>query len=642
MHGIFAPALTPAHRFALAALVLSASLSPSITQAQLGMPVSSVGQSPPRVDGMLRDWRGVRFSDVGHGDDASMRYALAWDDTALYVAAEVRDQRMVRESSPTTNEDAIILTLAARHGNGPMRAVEVYLEAGLSGHTAARTLVADLGGRPHPLRGASIVEAPSDGGYSLEAKIPLSSLGLGAALDDMRGAIRLRDVDSQAHPVVKSEPSSAPVIPNDLGRLPELIVQGGEGDVLRAFLHDRGIEAAQPRFSLRGEVFGGAPPEHVAVVGRYVVVYGRGYQEGHGYGFVELPISSADDVRMTRLVELTGDSESELLLRYRERGGGGYRELLAVFSFSAQGLDRSFVAELEKGTGSGSVQSSFRIERHGRSARVLIRAGEARNLSAENFRERPASDAEPILLPWGPIRARSYAWDGHRFARVAEEANPDYVDPAAAQAAAAVRPTPAAAPEAPALPGEAELLAALRRERQIPARVRPRLRTQANLVGDARPETLLALGSALVVIGPGYREGRGYFYYALPLERPDDLRSLQVHDLDGDGHAEILARVRQRTPAGGRDVLLVHSLTATGFPRLLAVEVAREEAGKRIDSDVAFARGGLELRAGPAHGFDAASWPYAQEASNGIDPPVLPWGERTRTYRLRGGRLSRQ
>jgi len=642
VHGIVASALTLAPRPLLLAALLSAAALPASASAQVGLRVSRVGERPPRVDGMLRDWRGVRFSELGRGPDASMRYALAWDDGALYVAAEVRDQRLVREASATAPQDAIILALAGRRGRGPLRGVEIYLEAGVSGRSAARALLASVGGRPHALRGASVVEAPGEGGYSLEAKIPLRALGLGGDLEAMRGAIRLRDVDSMAHPRVEAEPASAPLIPSDLGRLPPLRVEGGEGDVLRAFLRDRGIEAARPRFQLRGEVFGGGPPERLAVVGRYVVVYGRGYQEGRGYGYVELPVASSSDVSMARLRDLTGDREKELLLRYRERGGGGSRELLAVFTIGAGGLERSFAAELEKSTGSGRIVSSFRLERRRRGpSRIVIRAGEATNLDAQSWRERPAADAEPILLPWGAIRSRSYAWDGRRFARVAEEPNPDYVDPAVARAVAQRQAPVRAQPSAPALPSERELLAAVRRERHISARVRPRLRRRANLVGDARPETLLALGSALVVVGPGYRQGRGYFFYALPLERPEDLRSLSVHDLDGDGHAEILMRVRQRTPAGSREVLLVHSLTPRAFPRLLAVEVARTEDGKRIDTEVRFVRGGLELRARRARGVDAESWPYAQETSNGIEPPVLPWAEPARRYRLRAGRLTR-
>ncbi|NOY92004.1 MAG: hypothetical protein GXP55_12475, partial [Deltaproteobacteria bacterium] len=125
--------MTPAHRFSLAALVSLVVLSPLLAppaSAQVGLRVVRVGERPPRVDGMLRDWRGTRFSNLGRGADASMRYALAWDDTALYVAAEVRDQRLVREASPTAPQDAIILALAARRGRGPLRGVEVYLEAG--------------------------------------------------------------------------------------------------------------------------------------------------------------------------------------------------------------------------------------------------------------------------------------------------------------------------------------------------------------------------------------------------------------------------------------------------------------------------------------------------------------------------------
>lgn len=638
--------LAPRATLALTAVVVSMATAsiPNMALAQAGLPLQEVSRGDVRVDGMLRDWRAVRMIDVGRGDDGAMSFALGYDATGLYLAARVRDTRLIRNRRPGRAEDAVIITLATPTGaDGAFVGHDVYLWPGVSGRLAGAVGVAPAGGRPRTVRGARIVEAPlpRGGGFTLEAHVPWRLIPNHAAWQQGRGAVRYRDVDSEARPEVVSEPSSAPVVAEHLERLPPLVPSGGEAAVLAAFLRERGIPGTRPRHDLRGDVCGDARPERVVLVGRFAVVLGEGYRDGRGFDFLQLPIESAADVRRAGLRDLTADGKKELTVRLRQSGARGNRDVWQVISFDCEHVNPVFGIELRKETGDGSVEARMRIRpgRRRAAATIEVSAGRSRGLTATNFQEAPATDAEPILLPWADVIGRSYRWNGRSFARVAERANPR-PQPEEAPATTAEA---AVAPAAPAPPTSRELIAAVRRERHVPRRTRPRFQRQVNVAEDGQAETLLTLGKALVVVGPGFRGGSGYFHYELPLANPQDLIRLETADLTGDGRAEILLTVRQVVGDVNRELLLVHRFTRAGFPRILAVEVAREQGANSLRNQVRITGRGrqraLQIRAGRARGWSAENYPFRDEAQNGIQPPLLPWAGRDVRYRFAGERL---
>ena len=90
----------------------------------------ALGSVALRIDGDLRDWRGVRFASLGEEDSGSMQYALATDAEALYVGARVSDDDVVRSAEASTDEDAVVLTLALPGPDGRFVAHEVWLYPG--------------------------------------------------------------------------------------------------------------------------------------------------------------------------------------------------------------------------------------------------------------------------------------------------------------------------------------------------------------------------------------------------------------------------------------------------------------------------------------------------------------------------------
>lgn len=639
----------------LAAAALAVAL-PATTRAQVALPITQLDEGAVRVDGMLREWTGAHMSSLGEGPDASMRYVLGHDSLGLYVACEVSDERLIRNREPGDGDDAVIVTLAMPSGRG-LTATELWLHAGESGRSPAAATSGVPGARRRTaIRGATVVEAPRSGGagYTLEAFVPFAAIPGAARWQEGRGSIRLHDVDSLAHPEAESEPAFAPVDRAHLDQLPPLRPSGGQSAVLDRFLRERELDGTAPRFDLRGDVTGDAQGERVVLVDRFVVAFGPSIQGGRGFVFVQLGIDVAADLRDARLEDLTGDGKSELIVTIRQRGGGGSRDLWQLLRIDAQSIAPLWAIETRKELGAGSVESAVRVERgsRGRAPTITVRAGDARGLDASALREAPPTDVEPILLPWGPALERSYRWDGRTFARTGERPNPRYVDPAEAEALAARAREPAAAAEPPsgatAAPSTDAVLAEFRRQRGLTTGARPARDLSANVSATAAPERVVLFGLDLVVVGPEFRNGTGWFQYALPARSAEDILDLRTADVTGDGRHEIVVRIRQtlRGTAGAeiqREVLLIHQFTPTGFPALLQREVAREEGPHRIENEVRLEGGALEIGPGSARGWDRTSWPYAPAAgpgADGVEPLLLPWSGQTARYRFTGGRLS--
>lgn len=618
-------------------LALGLLLMPAIAGAQAGIRVYEVTRI--RIDGSLDDWRAATFSDVGRGRDASFSFALGADDRGLYVAARVRDDRLVRTSARGTREDALILTLALPQRRGGRRIAEIYLFAGVPGRSAGSAGIANrIGGRPRPIRGARVVEGPlrRGSGYVLEAFIPFDRIPGSARWDQALATIRLRDVDSEAHPVVESEPAFV-----DPEALVPLLPTGGAGGALEQFLAQRDMGATRPAHDLRGNVSGDRRPERVFVVGRYVLVTGPGYRNGQGYAYHELPVASARDIRSAELRDLTGDGRAELVIVLRQRNQQGERDLWQVISFSGDSPTPVFGIEIRKVIGGGSVEA--RVTIHASRGRgppeIEVRAYRARGLDAESYHETPAADVEPILLPWGPIASRRYRFRGGGFTRVGDRPNPDYRPPEPHRSSGR-EATPVEPPPPPRGPSGEELIAAFRRQRHIRRGIRPSHRFRSNFAGGREPETAHVYGRHLVMVGPGIQGGLSWLYYEIPAPTDADVIDVSAADVTGDRRAELIFRIRQTFGEVRREVLLIHQLRDDGFPRILEVEVARAQGTASIRNDVRTTGGRLEIRPGAAREWNEQTYRFTRDPDDSAEPLLLPWIDRPVRYRLRRGRLA--
>jgi hypothetical protein len=136
-----------------------------------------------------------------------------------------------------------------------------------------------------------------------------------------------------------------------------------------------------------------------------------------GYVYVELPFKDRKDLKEARVIDLAGDGRYALVLRYTERSAWGARDLIAVYRFGGDTVSRVFAAETGKSQGANHIDDKVSYVRRGKATDILIEAGSAAGFTAESYKESPAEDVIPILVPWGDARKARYQFRGDEYLR---------------------------------------------------------------------------------------------------------------------------------------------------------------------------------------------------------------------------------
>ncbi|MCC6648827.1 MAG: hypothetical protein IT374_25085 [Polyangiaceae bacterium] len=632
------------HLLAAPALALCLSASPARAEG-LAVALTQVAPGSIKLNGVLSEWPtamtplSTRVQGSPADKDFSARVALAYDDAALYVAADVLDDKLVRTASYGDREDRFTLTIVFPGDGGALSTAEIALYPGDPGNVAGAVRVKGGGG-------GQLVEAPnaSKSGYSFEAKIPWSALPA-AALSrvGLRGVVR--GFDSDGGGVESVLATSAEASP---ARLPRLPIDAEEA-IETTFAKEKGLTGA-PQHDVIADVTAGSSRERVMLWDQYLLVAGPEVRGGKEFFFRDLAVDRSM-IPSFEVRDLTGDGKADIVVRTKKTGGGRLKEELSVLSMSGEAMSAVFVHELSLGSDAGRVDNTVSFDPGKREITVSLAASTA---ARDSFKETPEPGDGGVLLPWGTVKSRTFRFDGGKFTKVREEAKPaSEAPPAKREPTGPAQPPPARPPTADELMDN--VLALYKKDRKVRAGDRPRFDLAANLADDAQNERLLVFGKDLVVFGKGFMGGQGYVAVSLGLADAKDVVDVATRDLDGDGHAEVLVRGVQRMPAPKelgtgkieRDVLLVYSLLGGKLTRVFAAETGIAVGDKRLLGTVTFVPGAkaheLVLGPGVGVGWDRASWPYKQDTTpvGGIEPLVLPWSDAVARYRWSGSAFTR-
>jgi hypothetical protein len=374
------------HALRALALLASSAVSFAATARAADLPCGPAEPGTVQLDGLTDDWADVPGVVVG-GNDANLSFTVKCnvEPQKLLLLVDVRDNYFVRTRQARPGEDHIALTLA--------------------GHTLsiypgdARAIPTQTRWGKRPAKKISAVSALQEHGWAVELALPFSSLPGYKAGMPLSYRAQVSDCDSKAK--LTTERTLA-----DGGRVVFAEVAGA----LDGFLKDRGLAKRDIWFD-RGLSLGGNKGARVVLASRDLAVI------TDGYVYVELPFATRADVKDVRVVDLAGDRRQAVALRYLERGGGGAREVLAIFRPAGDELRRVFAAEVGKTTPAGHVEDKVTFVRRGRATDIVIAAGAAAGLSAATWHETPADDMIPILLPWSADRRARYQFSGDIYQR---------------------------------------------------------------------------------------------------------------------------------------------------------------------------------------------------------------------------------
>lgn len=656
---------------AVSAVVLCTQLCPGSAMADT-IPIEVIDRGSNRInlDGRFGDWR--RFCELigldssaqitsgrdrwnGEGD-ASVGFALARDADNLYLAAEVRDDQIIRTREHRATDDAVVFSLAVQVGQRRV-GYDIAVMPGQPGSYPGG--VEFRGARGGNVRGARVVEdnLPNGGGFVLEVQIPWSSLpDLRENLNSLRGRVSYNDNDSPGRPNIETVLATGGGDGAHYEQLPPArgaTQASTNGDLIAQFRQAQNLVTAEPFLDRAANIAGDAPLERVVLFSRFLVAAGPGIAGGGRYAYLEHPVRTAEDLVDVSMRDVTGDGRMEVLLRARVGGNNMTREILYVFGApgGADQLEQLFAHEITRSAGGNRVVNRATYEQ---GPRIRVSFGSNEGFTQQNFPRLQENGVNLPLLTWSENRSVAYQWSDslHRFDIIATDPNPQRVGgPQTSSTENVAGGTPGATVVAVAPADVAGVLTLFRQRAGIAATARPDFTIDGNVAEDRTSETVQIYGQKLVVAGARFMGGRSYYQVDLP--EGFTVLGLDLADVTDDGQLEGVVRARRTTNIQVRgqtlevqkEFIFVYSFDNSHRGRVFAAEVARRVGNDSIVNEVrGLSRnrsGSLSIAAGRATGWTETSYLFRDTPPQGFAPILLPWQARTPvTYRWNGTTLA--
>lgn len=381
---------------ALAIAILAPVVAPAGAAADPTLPCERAADDVIDVDGMIDDWKGVKPTRAGGADkDASFDLRCLITGTTAWIAVDVRDEHVIRGSKA---DDRLDLTLGAG------KPLKLTLSPGVDKLAPRRT----LGGKAVP-GWLGVEDTLQPAGWSVEIAVPLAKLpGWGPSVATLALTATLSDGDIPKGTAAEHTIDWA----GNLGF-------GGKTDLLATFLAAAKLPASAVTFDATADIDPSLPgKERVVAAGDRVALL------TDQFAYVQLPVARALDVLKVELLDLRGDATRVIAARLRQRGGGGVRDLVMLWTAHHGQLDAIGAFEIGKEEGDRRLTSSWKVvagkpwaKSTGNAKRVIeVRAQAAVGWDEDSYQEAPAPDAEPIAVPWDDDRVGAVLWigpDGH-------------------------------------------------------------------------------------------------------------------------------------------------------------------------------------------------------------------------------------
>jgi hypothetical protein len=539
------------------------------------------------------------------------------------VGADIADTQFV------AGKDHVSLVLAVPTPGASYATYDLGFYPGKPGDTEGTVRF----GRKGSVPGAKIVEAPSGAGVSFEAVVPWSAIpearvtrvgihGLATYVDG-DGTVATGPGDAQ-------HPHDMPWVPSE----PELAL-------IEQVLSSKGYTRRAPDAELVADLTGDGRRERVAVWDSTLTICGDAYLGGTAFFVRDL----GGQLVKLEARDVTGRKGTDVVVRRKQSVGDAERQYIEVLSALTSTAEPvvTFAHEIEIRQSDKRIDNAVRLGR----GQIEVSVEPPTNWDALSYKEPIASDVEPILFPWGGVRAQTYKFDGAKFSKAKEATQRDQTPSTYVTSSGGGDAAPALVhPPEPPTPKVAKggdlsgaLLDLYRKDRGVPAGIAPKVDLKVQVTGDGQPERVLLIGRDIVVFGPGFKGGTAYAYLTLQqFASADDITDLSARDLTGDGNADLVVRgvrhVKSDSGTVDEETLFAYQVTGDTITRIFGIETGREQGNKRIQGMVQFIPSSsgksFDVLAAPgrATGWTEKTYPWSQDppGSGPVEPLLLPWG----------------
>jgi hypothetical protein len=323
------------------------------------------------IDGLLDDWKGSsEVARGGQAPDGAVALHCAWDGEALALAMMVDDDRVVRVNGHA-HEDRVSVSVRAQ-GGSPV-SVQV-----LPGTQIARAKII----APGRVQAADSLQPH---GFSVEVLVPAAAIpGFSASTPALDVTAVFEDSDQA------TGGDSASIAATTHVQL------GDRKDLLDDFLRD--VRLA--RTDIKIDQLVDLDPDHKGnerlVAGGHVIGV-----LAEQYAYVTVPA----EVRSIELLPLGRGQLQVIAAVARDSGNGGSRDLLMLWTVWSGQLQPLAQIEVRKELGASVLACDWKVVRGAKGPELVVTPKPAVGFTPDTWNEEPATDADPILLPWDATKS---------------------------------------------------------------------------------------------------------------------------------------------------------------------------------------------------------------------------------------------
>lgn len=352
-------------------LVLTATVA-RVHAAPVAIRCDDLATDDLSIDGLLDEWQTKVLTRFGAAPDGSVAVRCAWDGTALAIALDLADDKIIRVKGKGDNDR---VTVSITTGDGKPVSVSVY-----PGNAIEKVKYAA------PKR-VELAESLQPKGFSVEARIPITAIpGFSSSTPALATTITFHDADQ-----------AAGGDSHDL-TLALQIELGDRKDLLDDFLQSVKLRKQDLRVDQLAELDPDRKGKERIVAGGTVI----GVLTDQ-FAYATLPAATTKDVLRVELLALGPKGQQVVAATVRQAGNGGSRDLLLLFTVWSGQLQGMRVIEIRKQLGANRLESAWKVVKgRGGKPELLVTPRPAVGFTAETWNEEPAADADPIITPWDP------------------------------------------------------------------------------------------------------------------------------------------------------------------------------------------------------------------------------------------------